>query len=129
MRRSRRPPAHPATLPPTWLQDRPEHGLTKASYMDAVLGGVADYYANSRRSPDITVRLLLRCLGVALWWGGWGRMWVGGWVGRCVVGCSVAPSGAVVCCPQQGAPRQRCRASALPCEVAQCWAGAVAEAG
>eukprot|EP00887_Chlorella_sp_A99_P003526 scaffold7.g3526.t1 len=40
-------------------EERPEHGMTKASYCDAVLRGLADYYAHSRRSPDIGVRLLL----------------------------------------------------------------------
>lgn len=43
----------------TTPKERPEHGMTKASYCDAVLRGLADYYAHSRRSPDIGVRLLL----------------------------------------------------------------------
>ena len=30
---------------------RPEHGMTKASYVEAVLAGVAEYHARSRRSP------------------------------------------------------------------------------
>ncbi|PSC76982.1 Adenosine deaminase [Micractinium conductrix] len=38
---------------------RPEHGMTTESYLDAVFKGVADYYAASRRTQDIQVRLLL----------------------------------------------------------------------
>ncbi|PRW34001.1 adenosine deaminase [Chlorella sorokiniana] len=38
---------------------RPEQGMTKESYLDAVFRGIADYYAASRRAADIQVRLLL----------------------------------------------------------------------
>jgi hypothetical protein len=58
------------------LQDRPEHGISKASYMQAVLAGLREYKAataataaaatmqqeassSSRPSPDITVNFLL----------------------------------------------------------------------
>lgn len=48
------------------LQNRPEHGMTKASYLDAVFAGLADYASSSRRSPDIAVRLLLRYVDAEL---------------------------------------------------------------
>ncbi|KAL4425320.1 hypothetical protein ABPG75_009336 [Micractinium tetrahymenae] len=38
---------------------RPEHGMTKENYMDAVFKGIAEYYAASRRTQDIQLRLLL----------------------------------------------------------------------
>ncbi|KAL4419191.1 hypothetical protein ABPG77_007781 [Micractinium sp. CCAP 211/92] len=38
---------------------RPEHGMTKESYLDAVFRGISEYYSTSRRTQDIQVQLLL----------------------------------------------------------------------
>jgi hypothetical protein len=37
------------TAPLLAMQARPEQGMTKESYLDAVYRGIADYYAESRR--------------------------------------------------------------------------------
>lgn len=48
-----------------FLQARPEYGMTKESYLDAVFQGIAGYYAASRRALG-AVRVLWQCGAAAL---------------------------------------------------------------